>query len=139
VLFVAEAIVMRRFNREARNWLYAVVVLYLGLGALGWLLPMMNLNETTKRAMFKMLPLVLLYLANNGLLIRLSETISRWENEPWKKGVAGVVASAPAKAVLTKSGKTAPAGADKTAATTGKTAAPKPAPASGGAKKKKKK
>ncbi|HVU99218.1 MAG TPA: hypothetical protein VHE34_28545 [Puia sp.] len=113
ILFLAEAIVLRRFNREARNWLYAIVVLYIGLGALGWLLPMMNLNETTKRAMFKMLPLVLFYLANNELLIRFSQTISRWENTPGKWGLAAAPASpnsgkpapAPTRSVLTKSGK----------------------------------
>ena len=76
---------------EARNWLYAILVLYIGLGALGFALPMMNLNETTKRAMFKMLPLLLLYLANNRLLIALSEKISRWENA---KPVAAVTAAA---------------------------------------------
>ena len=112
ILFLAEALFLRRFNREARNWLYAVLVLYLGLGGLGWLLPMMNLNETTKRAMFKMLPVVLFYLANNELLIRLSQTISRWEATPFKWAAAGVPADAAAKTsptatrtVLTKSGK----------------------------------
>jgi len=129
ILFAAEAIVLRRFNREARNWLYAIVVLYLGLGALGWLLPMMNLNETTKRAMFKMLPLVLLYLANNGLLIRLSEAISRWEATPLKWGLAGAAvsgkpAAAAAKAVLTKTGKTTVASAGKTPAAGGSKTAP---------------
>jgi hypothetical protein len=78
-LFLAECIFMRRFSRPALNWLYAIVVVYLGLGALGYLLPMMNLDETTKRALFKLLPLALFYLANNGLLIRLSQWISRWE------------------------------------------------------------
>ncbi|HXB08093.1 MAG TPA: hypothetical protein VNW04_13275, partial [Puia sp.] len=63
ILFLAELFFVRKFSRDARNWLYAILVLYLGLGALGWLLPMMNLNETTKRALFKMLPLVLFYLA----------------------------------------------------------------------------
>jgi hypothetical protein len=32
--------------------------------------------------MFKMLPLLLLYLANNAALIRLSQWISRWERRP---------------------------------------------------------
>jgi hypothetical protein len=122
ILFLAEAIFLRRFSREARNWLYAVLVLYLGLGALGWLLPMMNLNETTKRAMFKMLPLVLFYLANNGLLIRLSQTISRWEAAPFKWAMADAGATnngkptpAPTRTALTKSGKTTttPVGSSK--------------------------
>lgn len=88
-LFLAECIFFRRFSRAALNWLYAIVVLYLGLGALGYLLPLMNLNETTKRAMFKLFPLVLLYLANNELLIRLSQRISRWEAIPAKLAGSG--------------------------------------------------
>jgi hypothetical protein len=78
-LFLGEGVFRGRYSREARNWLYAIVILYIGLGALGFLLPMMNLNETTKRALFKLLPLVVLYLANNGLLTGLSRIISRWE------------------------------------------------------------
>jgi len=116
LLFLAELVFVRRFSREARNWLYAVLVLYLGLGVLGWLLPMINLNETTKRAMFKMLPLVLFYLANNELLIRLSNVISRWEEAPFRGSLAGATAgrpapasAAPPKSVLTRSGKTKPA------------------------------
>ena len=132
ILLLAELIFVRRFTRDARNWLYAFLVLYLGLGFLGWLLPMMNLNETTKRAMFKMLPLAIFYLANNGLLLRLSQLISRWENTPLSP--AGVPADKPAaaatKTVLTKTGKTVAA-----SPAAGK---PRNPPAGGGSKKKKK-
>jgi len=79
---VAEIFVRGRFNRDARNWLYAMLALYLGLGALGFVLPLIDLNDTTKRELFKMLPLILLYLANNAALIRLSQWISRWEGSP---------------------------------------------------------
>ena len=82
VLFVAEAFVPGRYNRDTRNWLYAILMLYLGLGALGFVLPLMDLNDTTKRELFKMLPLLLLYLANNAALLRLSRWISRWEGAP---------------------------------------------------------
>lgn len=78
-LFLAELLFIRRFSREARNWLYAMLVLYLALGAMGFALPMFNLLETTKRALFKMMPLALLYLANNEIVLRLSHRISRWE------------------------------------------------------------
>lgn len=108
-LFAAEAIFVRRFSREALNWLYAIAVLYLGLGLLGWVLPVVDLNDTTKRGMFKMLPLCLLYLANNSLLIRLSQAISRWELAP-SSGAAGRPALAAGKTVLTRSGKTVAAG-----------------------------
>jgi len=82
LLFLAELIYIRRFNREARNWLYAMVMLYLALGVLGFALPMFNLLETTKRALFKMMPLAIAYLANNELLIRFSRWLSRWEALP---------------------------------------------------------
>jgi hypothetical protein len=106
VLFVGEAIFVRNFNRNARNWLYAFVALYLGIGALGWLLPLFDLNDTTKRALFKMIPVAILYLANNELLIRLSRAITKWENAPAVIGPAtGKPALATPKTVLTKSGK----------------------------------
>jgi hypothetical protein len=79
---VAEIFVPGRFNRDARNWLYAILVLYLGIGALGFVLPLIDLNDTTKRELFKMLPMLLLYLANNAALIRLSQWMSRWEGTP---------------------------------------------------------
>jgi hypothetical protein len=79
---VAEIFFRGRFSRDARNWLYAMLVLYLGLGALGFVLPLVDLNDTTKRELFKMLPLIVLYLANNAALIRLSQWISRWEGIP---------------------------------------------------------
>lgn len=105
-LFVAEAVFVRRFSREALNWLYAIAILYLGLGFLGWVLPMVDLNDTTKRGMFKMLPLCLMYLANNTLLVRLSQIVSRWEFAPESPKAAGKTAAAGTRTVLTRSGKT---------------------------------
>jgi hypothetical protein len=81
-LFLAELIFLRRFGKEARNWLYAIAALYLGLGILGWILPMMNLLETTKRSLFKLFPVIVLYMANNGWLTRLSSRVDRWEKAP---------------------------------------------------------
>ena len=142
-LFLAESIFVRRYNRDARNWLYAILVLYLGVGALGFLLPMMNLNETTKRALFKLLPLTVLYLANNQLLIRLSQWISRWEGTPAHLFAAekGPTATSQAKTVLAKkapvkTGKSAPGPAKgKTAPAAGKTS---PSPSARTASKKRK-
>ncbi len=115
-LFIAELVFVRSFTKEARNWLYAIVVLYLGLGFLGFILPLMNLDETTKRSMFKLLPVVVLYLSNNQLLTRLSGWITRWEATPMgKPALAGADAKGgggsktgvlSSKSVLTKSGKT---------------------------------
>jgi hypothetical protein len=78
-IFLAELVILRRFTRTARNWLYAIGVVFAGLGLLGFLLPMFNLFETTKRGLFKIVPLMVMYMANSQLLIRLSARISQWE------------------------------------------------------------
>ncbi len=74
-----EIIFSRRFTRAGKNWLYAVLVIYIGLPILGYLLPLLDLDNSTKRGLFKVFPLMLLYMANNGLLIKLSERITKWE------------------------------------------------------------
>jgi len=81
-LFLAELLVVRRLNRAGRNWLYAIGVIFIGLGLLSFLLPLFEIIYTGKRGLFKILPLMLLYMANNQLLIRLSARISHWELQP---------------------------------------------------------
>jgi len=99
-LFVADLVFVRRFSREARFWLYAILLTYLALGLLGFVFPLFNLTETTKRALFKIMPLLVFYLANNELLLRLSRWLARWEiSRGGKVAVAGVV---PGGAVTTK-------------------------------------
>ncbi|HYF32948.1 MAG TPA: hypothetical protein VD993_17610 [Chitinophagaceae bacterium] len=61
------------------NWLYAVLVVYLGLALLGYLLPLLDLPNSTKRGLFKMFPLMLLYMGNSTLLIHISRNIEKWE------------------------------------------------------------
>lgn len=106
-LLIVEFFVPGRYSRDARNWLYAILVLYLGVGALGFVLPLIDLNDTTKRELFKMVPLLLLYLANNAALIRLSQWISRWEGVPVVIGkplAAGARAFSPKSALAGRSG-----------------------------------
>ncbi len=79
LLLLAELIVTRKLAPKGRNWLYAVLVVYLGLPLLGYLLPLMDLDNTTKRGLLKLFPLMLLYMSNNGLLVRWSERITKWE------------------------------------------------------------
>ncbi len=79
VLFLAELILKRKFTREAGNWLVTIGIIFLGLLLLGFLFPLMDLLNTTKRGLFKLLPLLLLYMSNSQLLIGLSERIWKWE------------------------------------------------------------
>lgn len=79
VLLLIEAAVYKlRFSPAARVWLYAVLVVYIGLPVLGYLLPLVDLQHSTKRGLLKMFPLMLLYLAHNQLLAKLSVRLSKW-------------------------------------------------------------
>jgi hypothetical protein len=80
---LAAGLMMNDLSRAvARYWLYSILIVYLGLAFLGYLLPLLDLYNSTKRGLFKMFPLMLLYMGNNGFLIALSERIKRWELKP---------------------------------------------------------
>ncbi len=79
LIFLIELIFKRKFTKEAGNWLLAVLVIYIGLPFLGYLFPLMDLDNSTKRGLFKILPLMLLYMGNNQVLTRLSDRIKKWE------------------------------------------------------------
>lgn len=81
LLLLVEIVFKRRFTGPARNWLYAVLVIYLGFPLMGYLLPLLDLNNSTKRGLFKIFPLMLLYMSNNALLINWSKRISQWESK----------------------------------------------------------
>lgn len=69
----------KHFNLEAKVALYGVLVVYIGLPLLGYLIPWVDLMNTTKRGLYKMFPLMLLYMRNSGVLQMLSDNISNWE------------------------------------------------------------
>jgi len=81
LIFLADVLLIRRINRQAGNWLYAILVVYLGLPLLGHLLPMVDLQSFTKRGLQKIFPLMLMYMGNTQLLIEISKKISRWERK----------------------------------------------------------
>ena len=81
MLLFAETIFFRKFNRESRILLYGILVVYLGLPLLGYLIPLVDLTNTTKRGLFKMLPLMLLFMSNSNSLQFLSGKISVWEQK----------------------------------------------------------
>jgi len=106
-LLAIDLIWPRKFNRESLYALYGVGVIYFGMGLIGYLLPLADLLNTTKRGLFKAFPMILLYMANSGLLQRLSEFIKRWENPPAKPAMAvkKPATAAPAPAATMKKGK----------------------------------
>ncbi len=79
IFTLLELVLYRRFTAEGKNWQYAVLVIFIGLPLLGFLLPLMDIMNSTKRGMFKIFPLMLIYMGNNRALTRLSERIRKWE------------------------------------------------------------
>lgn len=79
LLLLLEMVIKRKFTPATRNWLYAVLVIYIGFPIMGYLLPLLDLNNSTKRGLFKIFPLMLLYMANNSLLVSWSQKIMKWE------------------------------------------------------------
>lgn len=79
ILLLVEAVMYKlRFFLTARVWLYAVLVVYIGLPFLGYLLPLVDLQHSTKRGLLKIFPLMLLYLAHNQPLAKLSARLGKW-------------------------------------------------------------
>lgn len=79
VVLIADLLFNYRMNKNSRNWLFAVIVVYLGMPVLGYLLPLLDIDHSTKRGLFKIFPLMLLYMGTSGVLRDVSERIYRWE------------------------------------------------------------
>lgn len=83
VFFLSALLVKLELSLDARIYLYTLGVLFIGLPFLGYLLPLFDLENTTKRGIFKMLPLMVLLLRDNILLQRFSTTIYNWEDNSY--------------------------------------------------------
>ncbi|NDC43301.1 MAG: hypothetical protein EBZ77_17425, partial [Chitinophagia bacterium] len=70
---------IRKYSRETWNYLYGVFAVFFGLAFIGYLLPLADLEHTTKRGMFKLFPLMLLYFCNSPSLRKLTDIINNWE------------------------------------------------------------
>jgi hypothetical protein len=81
---MAEVIFKRRFTRSARNYLFAILVVYLAFPILSHILPGLTIENSLKRAFFKLFPLMLLYMGNNSLLVDLSTRIAKWERKNYQ-------------------------------------------------------
>lgn len=75
----ADVVWPRKYNLEARIALYGIAVVYFGLPFLNYLFPLVDLFNTTKRGFFKALPLMAFYMANSGILLRVSGWMKNWE------------------------------------------------------------
>lgn len=80
-VLLSDLVFFRKLSRGSLNWLFAILVIYLGLILLGHLLPLMDIDHTTKRGFLKMFPLMILFMANSTTFRVLSEKVTRWEEK----------------------------------------------------------
>jgi hypothetical protein len=81
-LLGSDLVFSRKLNPAARNWLFAVLVVYLGYPIMGHMLPLLDLHNSTKRGLFKIFPLMLMYMGNSTILIEWSVKLKQWELAP---------------------------------------------------------
>jgi uncharacterized membrane protein YidH (DUF202 family) len=81
LVFVIDLVLIRKFTYEGKLMLLGILLLLIGLPLLGYLIPLFDFDNTTKRGVYKILPLMLLYMANSGLLRKWSDVITAWEKK----------------------------------------------------------
>ena len=79
IVFCINAFYKNAWNKNSLNWLFAVFVIFIGLPFIGYIFPLYDLDNSTKRGLFKIFPLMLLFMANSKFLISLSDRIKKWE------------------------------------------------------------
>lgn len=79
LVLLIDLITFRKFSLPRRNWLFTVLAVYIGMAVLGYLLPLLDVDHSTKRGLFKIFPLMLLYMASSSSLTWVSEKLKAWE------------------------------------------------------------
>lgn len=79
IVLCADAFRKKSANTISLNWLFAVFVVYAGIPFIGYLFPLYDLDNSTKRGLLKIFPLMLLYMGNSGFLVSISDDIKKWE------------------------------------------------------------
>jgi hypothetical protein len=80
VVFLLNVFEKKTWSGVSLSWLFAVLVVYIGIAFIGYLFPLYDLDNSTKRGLFKIFPLMLLFMGNSPLLLSLSEKIRKWES-----------------------------------------------------------
>lgn len=77
ILSAAELVVYKKFSKDSAYWLSLFLVTYLGIAVIGYILPLADLFNSTKRALFKVMPIAVIYISSNRLLLAASAWIAK--------------------------------------------------------------
>jgi len=93
VVFVADLVLNRKISRSAGMTLWGVLIVFITLGVLSFLIPSHTVINSAKRGLFKLIPLATLYMAQTGLLQKLSGYLLNKENRIKESATAQPVAN----------------------------------------------
>lgn len=80
ILELGLVLYFKKSNRKFQFWFSSYALTFFFIGVVGYILPLADLVNTTKRALFKLIPLGFFFIANSSLLAFLSKKIWDWEN-----------------------------------------------------------
>jgi len=78
-VFIADVIWPRKYSKDARYALVGIGVVYLGLALLSFLVPSHTVFNSAKRGLFRLIPLIVLYMAHSGILQIISDYLKKKE------------------------------------------------------------
>lgn len=78
ILAVDIVVFRKKISKEAIFMLVGIAIIYFGMPLMGYFTKWFNIT-TAKRGIFKMFPLIILYMCNSPLLLKLSEAIKSFE------------------------------------------------------------
>lgn len=68
IVSIADIILYKKISENAKFWLSMLFVTYVGIALIGYLLPLADLLNTTKRALFKLLPIFIVYVSHTEIV-----------------------------------------------------------------------
>ena len=90
-IFVADVIWPRKFSKDARFALLGIAVVYLGLVLLSFLIPSHTIFNSAKRGLFRLIPLIVLYIAHSGIVQKISGFLNSKETAASIPSLSGKV------------------------------------------------
>lgn len=78
-IFFADMYVVKGIKNEEKAILYLILVVYIGLPFIAYLSPLVDIHTTMKRGLFKIFPLILLYLCSSEMMIRFTNYLNNLE------------------------------------------------------------
>jgi hypothetical protein len=78
-ILIVDIIWPRKYSKDARYALVGIGVVYLGLALLSFLVPSHTIFNSAKRGLFRLIPLIVLYMAHSGILQVISDYLKKKE------------------------------------------------------------